>query len=208
MATIPLGGTPGVYDPRNPTLIPNFDPTVMSAQGTLDHVSPAAFAAEFPRVAATATATIGGTATSTNTVTLTVTAATISSGSLSVTYTVGASDTLDSIAEGLASLVNANANAQAVGLYATAALAVVTLNWPGPVGNSAVVSYTLSGGATETVTLSPAGGGLTGGSGPIIPINNFNFTYNAATMSFFYGIPRVLGSDLVALMVSQGMPIV
>lgn len=204
MANIPLG----VRGYQDPTLLPNFDPTAMSLRGTLDHVAPADFITEFPRVSASATATIGGTVTAGNTITLTVTSGVISGGSTSVTYTVVSGDTTESIAAELASLLNTNAALVAAGAVATVSSSeVITLSWPGPVGNSAVLSYTLSGGATETVTLSPANGKLTGGSGPIIPLANFTFTYNAATMSFFYGIPRNVGDDLVSVMVTQGMPI-
>ena len=64
--TIPPAGTPGVFDPRNPTLIPNFDRNVAQNRGsddpsTINHSSPAGYLQANPRANATATATIAGT---------------------------------------------------------------------------------------------------------------------------------------------------
>ena len=207
MAFIPPSGTPGRFDGRNPTLIPNFDKPVASGGNTLDHQSPADFILANPRVDATVTATIGGSATPADVVTLKVTSGAISGGSLSVAYTVGGADALNDIAAGLAKLVNNSAPAQAVNLRASVVGAVVTLAWNGPVGNTGVLTSTLSGGASETVTLGAAGV-FAGGSGPVFAANNFTYTWNAATQAYFYGQPYILGSDVIKAMVAQSMPIV
>ena len=204
MSVLPLQGTPGVYDPRNPTLLPNFNLNVASGS-TVDHADPQTYLTDFPRVDATVTATIGGTITATDTVALTITHTLLPSGSLTVTYTVGASDTVDSIADGLADLINDSATAQNLALRADVAKAVITLRWNGPVGNFAVLTDAVTGSATETVTLGNSGV-FSGGSGPVIATNNFNFQ-SGNVMSFFYGNVYPIGYDLITQLVNQAMPI-
>lgn len=212
MTTIPPAGTPGIFDPRNPTLLPNFNRPVASGNGTLGYQSPASFLAANPRADATASATIGGTVTTGDTITLKVTLATLSGGSNSVAYTAVAGDTVETIAEALANLVTGNGVFQDANIFAEtggeAAPAEVVVHANGPVGNFAVLSYTLSSGATETVTLSPSGGALSGGSGPIFAANNFDWGQNGSVNSFFAGQPYELGYDVITAMVAQGMPIV
>lgn len=332
---IPPQGLPaGTVDFRNPTLVPNFDTSVASANGTVDHKSPARFLADNPRVNSVATALLAGTATPTDVVTLTITLGTLPGGSKSFAYTVASGDTLDAIAEGLADLINNDATAQAAGIEAqlggtgeaavvevlipgrvgnqavlssslsggatevvwlgsgstflafasaTATIggtetdgdtvgitftntgvaglpvtvnhvtsggesvssiatalktainanstlnaagikatnigAVITIQQPGALGNSTVLSANLSGGATETITFAPSNGHmsggagvfsgqLAGGSGPIIPVQNFSFHYNGTVLNFWYGKPVPVGDDLVLKMVQQGMPII
>lgn len=211
MADIPVQGTPGVWDYRNPTLVPNLDYSTAGTQDTLTATSPAAFLALYPRANASETATIGGSATSGDTIELTFTAGTLPGGSFSVTYTVQSTDTLDTIAEGLADLVNATAAAIQVGLTAelggTGESAEIVFNWNGPVGNYCLITDTLSGGATETVTYGN-GGQLAGGSGPVIAFNNFTWHTDGGTSNFWAGKPVNIGYDQITKMVAQGMPIV
>ena len=208
---IPLQGTPGVFDPRNPTLVPNFDQPVASG-GVVGLMSPAAFLAANPRTDATETATIGGTITAADTVALTFTCGTLPGGSLTVRYTVDASDDVAAVAEGLLDLINSSAVAQNVGLYAemggTSHTAEIVFHWNGPVGNFCVVTDVVGGSATETVTFGNAGV-LTGGAGPIIPSNNFQWSPGGgSTAAFFYGQPKNIGYDQITAMVAQGMSIV
>jgi hypothetical protein len=199
---IPLG-----YSARNaranPTLIPNLDRPVI-INGVLSHIDPADLAATSSRVNATATATIGGTVTVGNVVTLTVT---IGSNVYSFPYTVVTGDTVDSIANQLANLIN---NADDAGISASAGgeagLATVTVQVEGPIGNHAVLSATSPG--TETVTLNPSNGALSGGGGPVIAYENFNYVFNGQSMSFFAGQVYQLGDPMLSKMVAQGMPIV
>ncbi len=170
MADIPLQGTPGLFDPRNPTLLPNFDvPTV--AGDTLGLSSPAAFLAANPRADATATATIGGTITTDDEVTLVVTNpifgqprfGSLSPAEISHTYTAISSDTTATVAEGLADLFNDDPVAQAAGLRADVGGTdgnVITFSHSGPIGNfSTLVKLfspdliTIGGTATATDTL-------------------------------------------------------
>ncbi len=212
MPSFPPAGTPGIFDPRNPTLLPNFNRPVASGSGTLGYQSPASFLASNPRTDATATATIGGTVTAADTITLTVTLATLPGGVQSVTYAAITGDTTETIAEALATLVNENAAFQNANIYAVlggeAAPSAITVHANGPVGNFAVLSYTLSGSATETVTISPSNGALSGGSGPIFAANNFEWGQNGTLSAFFSGQPYLLGLDVITAMVAQGMPIV
>ena len=201
---------------RNPTLVPNFGIAVAN-NGVVSNESPARFLVDNPRTDATVIATIGGSATNTNTVTLTVKNGVLASsyfgattsGQVSWTYTVGASDSLTNIAEGLAVLISDDPVSQLLGLRADAAGAVLTLHHSGPVGNFSTVSRTLSGGATETVTFTPSGGAFGSGDGPIIPVSNFDWcTGGGQILNFWYGRPVFVGYSELALMVSQGMPIV
>jgi RHS repeat-associated protein len=96
-------------------------------------------------------AIIGGSKTTADTVTLNVYDAGLSGGQNATTYTVQSSDTLTTIASGLASAVNANTSLQAIGVSATSSGAVVTLN-----SNSInITGYTgsRSSGATETIVV-------------------------------------------------------
>lgn len=206
MATLPAAGRPGIFDPRNPTLVPNFD-LPYAENGTVGLQSPALFLKNNPRTDATAEATIGGTITAGNTVTLTVTHGLLPGGSLSVTYTVLSTDTVDTIAEALAGLINDSAAAQGANLRADSAAAVVTLRWNGPVGNFAVLSESTSGGATETVTLTPSNGVFSGGAGPVFASNNFTFGYNGVLKDYWYGQPYILPETLIGQMVAAGEPL-
>lgn len=205
---LPYQGRPGKFDPLSPTLIPNFYKGFMSLNGTLDYKSPAKVAQDFPQTAATATATIGGTITSGNTVTLTVSQGQFSGGAISGTYTVQGSDTVATVAEGVATALNEAAESAGNPFLAEASEAVVTVSWPGPMGNTAVLSATKSGGATETITLSPSNGVMSGGTGPVFCANNFNFTWNGSVMSFYYGKPYFLGNDLLSALANADMPVV
>lgn len=136
---IPPQGTPGVFDARNPTLLPNFDSPVASG-GTLDQQSPAAFLAANPRVDATATATLGGSVTTGDELTIEMlnpvfAAQGLSPAKISASYQTVGGDTLASVAEALATAFNDLAAAQAVDVRADAAAAVITFRHAGPVGN-------------------------------------------------------------------------
>lgn len=169
MAEIPLGGTPGVPDFRNPTLIPNFDPSIASGNGTVDHDSPANFLAQNPRADATATATIGGTPVTGDELTLLLSNPLLAGelygylplGQVGVTYTVQAGDSVGLIADGLANLINANATLQKLNVRATtggASGAVITVRHNGPLGNLT----TLSAPSIEPATITVGGTALTG----------------------------------------------
>lgn len=185
---------------QNPTLVPNFDPALVSGSD-LSNVSPYDFLASNPRAVSAGTITVGGTVTSGNTLTVEVSNGVF--GSTSVEVTAGASDTVDTLAEKIAQALNDNATLQGVGAYADAAGAVVTLSWPGPVGNLSTIAGTVSSGGTETLAVVQ----MSGGSGPIIPRANFSFSLNYDVTDYMAGIPVSLDNWTLSQMVTQGMPI-
>ncbi|HEY9778281.1 MAG TPA: RHS repeat-associated core domain-containing protein, partial [Planktothrix sp.] len=97
----------------------------------------------------TESATVGGTKATGDVLTLTVHDAALTGGQQAVSYTVLSSDTLTTIATGLKSAVNGNANLTTLGVTATSAGTVVSVN-----SNSTnATSYTESVTGTETITL-------------------------------------------------------
>jgi hypothetical protein len=186
----------------SPTLLPQFDiPTLLNGTTTL--TTPANVVTLEPRANATATATIGGTVTTGSTVSLVVTQGQLPGGAVTYAYHVVSGDTLATIAEGLASLIAADPIAQAFGIYATTNEAVLTVNWPGPAGNFAVLTGSASAG--ETVTTSPANGVMSGGTGPIIPTQNFEVQWTGSTLVFWQGMPRQVDYQLLSTMIAQGL---
>jgi hypothetical protein len=206
-APLPLQGTPGVLDPRNPTLLPNTDTPVASGTGTLDLNSPAAFDAANPRVAATATATIAGTVALNDSLTLTITHGSFTGGSLSKTILAATGDTVSNLAEKFCNAFNQDAQCEAFGITLTALLGVITVNWPGPLGNVAVLSRVIGVGA-ETITFAPVGGAMSGGSGPIYPYDNFQEYYNGSVINFRAGQPYFADFPLLQQLISEQQPII
>jgi RHS repeat-associated protein len=103
----------------------------------------------------TQTAVIGGTKTTGDVLTVTTFDSGLAGGSQGVNYTVLAGDNLTTIAAGLATAINGNANLTAIGVTATSSSTV--LNIKSASANSTTYTKSLSGGATETITLAPAG---------------------------------------------------
>lgn len=118
---------------------------------------------------ATATATIGGTTfNASDIVAMTFLNPALSvTGSfpISVSYTLGAGETATTVAAGLAAAVIANSALAAAHLTATSALAVVTFNHQGSIGNQTSVVSGVTGTGNETVTFAPVSGNLAGGQG-------------------------------------------
>lgn len=99
-------------------------------------------------------ATIGGSKTTSDVLTLTFTDAALPGGSQNAAYTVQSADNLNTIAAGLASAVNANSNLQKLGV--TAAATGTNIAMISHSSNLTVYSKSLSGGATETISLATA----------------------------------------------------
>lgn len=153
---LPPQGTPGRFDPRNPTLIPNFDRNSVkgadnSMPPTVNHASPAGFLAANPRTNATAVATIGGSVTTGDEVTLVLTNPTFPGGLISHAYTTVGGDTLDTVADALADLFNDDPVAAGADIELDVAGAVITINHGGPIGNFTVASAPISEPSTITV---------------------------------------------------------
>lgn len=125
----------------------------------------------------TYTVTVGGTITNLDVATLTFTAALLATGTEPVHYNIVTADTTTTIAAGLAAAINADTKLAALGITATSAAAVITVNWPsaGPVSqpgqlsspsqppfaNSLSIAGTVTGGATETLTVAVGSDGDT-----------------------------------------------
>lgn len=192
---------------QSPTLLPNFSINVGSDGRGLLKVSPAQFLAQNPRTNATVTATVGGTAASGDVVTVTLTNPVwnngnlgITGGAVTVTYTLSGTDTLDSVAEELATLINTSAAAPFV--IATATAAVLTISWPGPVGNFTTVARTVTG----ALTLTLSAGTLSGGGGPTYVWDNFRWTARAQVSDYYMGNFYLLSGNLYGI-VQAGQPV-
>ena len=97
---------------------------------------------------------------------------------VSIIYTLASSENANTVAAGLVNLINANATLAAAGFTANMAGANITFNYPGAIGNSTIVSATITG--NETVTFFPADGTLSGGRGtPGIVFTGPPLFYNA-----------------------------
>src|ERR1700742_2694274 len=106
-------------------------------------------------------------------------------------------------------------------MVTTDASSVVTISYPGALGQlrvsgtsgsgatitaSAAPTATIALGtsATETITFSNSGK-LSGGAGPIIASNNFEWAFSGGQVqAFFYGRPYLLGVNDIAAMVAAG----
>lgn len=195
---------------QSPTLIPNFSRmTAAGSSEVMSVLSPLDVANEFPRTAATATVTVGGSIVAGTTATITLSNPVLKSNdiyaqSISVTYTVLSTDTLDSVAAGLASLINTNKTARFFDVSATVSGDVITINWSGPVGNQTELAVSTS----ADVTLTASAGTLSGGEGPIVPFENFSATFGNSTVDFEIGNPYVIDYMQVTTLISQGFPII
>ncbi len=119
---------------------------------------------------ATATVTIGGSVfTSGDVVTLDILnpylSATNANGfPVTISHTLGAGETAATVAAALNSALNLNAVLIAANVSSTVLGAVITVDHQGSVGNSTSIVGAVTTG-TETITLSPVSGNLTGGQG-------------------------------------------
>lgn len=207
---VPLRPGRTSVDSRGPTLIPNFDQVVASGAGTFDQVAPATYLASNPRANATATATLGGTVTSGDVLTLTLSNPIFPNGLISHSITAGGSDTLNSLAEAFAKAFNDDTTAQQYGIDVDGVAAVLTFNWPGQVGNSAVLSAPTEAPTTITV----GGTALTGdtffvefsgaGIGPTPIVVSFASTTGNTTTQGATGIKNAINANaaLTALGIS------
>lgn len=168
---------------------------------------------------------------------ITITDSGLPGGFQTITYTVQMSDTNTLIAAGFKALINANAGCIASGITAQNTGAVLSITSASKNQttyartNSANTSIALAGGpgetatsagsATETSTEADTSTGsetLTvttpvGGSGPIIPLTNFQFSqgskegYSSSMMDFWVGKPYLVDFLTLTHLVTQGMPI-
>jgi RHS repeat-associated protein len=102
----------------------------------------------------TQTAVVGGTKTTGDTITVTVYDAALTGGSKANTYTVLAGDTLNSIASGIASMLNSDSSLAAIGVNASVVSTVVSISSTSI--DATTYAKTTSVGATEILTIAPA----------------------------------------------------
>jgi RHS repeat-associated protein len=149
-------------------------------------------------------ALIGGTKTTGDVLTLTTYDAALSGGSVAVTYSVLSTDTLATIATGLAAAINANSSLTGIGISASSSSTIVSIN-----SNSAnVTSYrqTVSAAATETVSLTTSTPGwriaVIGGTkhtGDTLTITAYNPSLSGGTEAVNY---PVLSTDTLTSIAS------
>jgi hypothetical protein len=175
----------------------------------------------------TPTATITGAVAAGDILNLTFTAAYLTGSPVTISHTALLSETTTTLATNLTAQINANAALKAAGITATSSTNVITFLYQANAGQirfsqsvspgSETITLTATPTdtavtatkATETITFSPVGGAMSGGTGPIFAINNFEFAPASGGVSaFFYGQPYDLGFDVLTQMVAQGMPIV
>ena len=119
-----------------------------------------------PLANATATVTIGGSVfNSGDVVSLLFTNPAIASFPVTISHTLGAAETASTIATALTASINGNSAFSQALLTATSALGVITVTQQGAIGNGTTIIPAVSGTGNETVTLVPASGSLSGGSG-------------------------------------------
>lgn len=94
---------------------------------------------------------VSGTANTGDVITITTIDSSLSGGQESINYTVQAGDTLSSIAEGIATAINADSNLQGIKVSATNTGAIVNVRSGS--GNETTYKTGLSSGATELITL-------------------------------------------------------
>lgn len=131
---------------------------------------------------ASATGTVGGTTlNSGDIVSLTVLNEYLDDLPVSVSYTLGASETTTTIATGLAAAINANSVLSGHNISATSAAAVLTVSHQGAIGNSTNLAYAVTspgGTGNETITFNPSSGDLSGGAGTPGAFNGTPTAYN------------------------------
>ena len=104
--------------------------------------------------AAAQIATVAGTLTVGDTLVLTATSSALTGSPISVTYTTKTGDTVSTMAAGLVALLNSQPVLNAAGVYASNAAGVVSIWSPASLTPAITWSKNVTGGATETVTLS------------------------------------------------------
>jgi hypothetical protein len=203
----PLPGSVNI-NRQNPTLVPNVDKPV-AINGVMALRSPSGFVKLFPRANASIAVTVGGTANPADVISLIFTSGLFTpfGNPVTVSYTVGGTDDLEAITEGLAAAVNSNATLQSFGVFADAAKDVLTIYWPGPGGNFCTLTNSIVGSTDETLTLNPVSGVLAGGSGPIIPFANFSFSFGGIVTAYWIGKPTNVAYNVLAALIAQGKPI-
>ena len=190
---------------QNPTLLPNFYRPV-AVNGSIALTSPADVIGLDPLTPSAGAAVIGGTITVGDTVTVNIANPVLGTAPVAVTYTVVTGDTIDTLGYGLAQALNTNATLGRFGFFgqhdpATHALNIGQMS---AVGNYTVLTESVSGAATETVTLTQ----MSGGAGPVTPVENFIFSDGHNIRSYWFGVPVQVNYATLTALVTQGQPVI
>ena len=159
-ATVNVGGT----TTTGVTAIGNmfaFNPKTTIRAGATNWQESSVEEANLAVEASTETATISGTATAGDTVNLIFTSASITGSPLTISATVGTSNTVNNIANQLQAAIQNNANLYAAQVSASTVVGTGVLNLYWPTWITVTVSSSVTGSATESVALSSV---TTGGS--------------------------------------------
>lgn len=140
---------PAEFD-RYPPLPQRWPVSVAGGQNIEEPISD--FLARNPRTFASITATITGSISASDALAVTIKLAALPSGSIAFNVVAAGGDTTTTLAQKFAKAVSDNAYMQAFGCYATSTANVVTINWPGPLGNQIGVSAAVSIGS-EVISL-------------------------------------------------------
>lgn len=181
-------------------LLPNLDTPVI-VNGRLARLDEQGQAAAFPRTNGAGSVLIGGTYANGDTFTLTF-ASTMFSASIAVPITSIAGDSNATVAQRLAAAIQANATLQALGVQAVldpVISAKILLTLPGPLGKFITVSGASSGAETFTVVQ------FAGGSGPVIPLINFQIVNNGGIVRFRIGRRILLDPITLATLAAGGV---
>lgn len=204
MARVPLqsGNSTITPNPYRSTMAPQDTVQGKSVMQSLAPLSDVATGAD-PRADATGTGTPGGTIAAGHTITVTITNPVLPGGQVQVTYVTVSGDTVETVGTGIADAINANGTLRDFGISAQVNLTtgVVTLHHEGPVGNKTTWSGSSTGAETFVTTA------LSGGSGPIVPTQNFTWVAGGVMMAFWYGQPADVPYNTLNDMIAQGAPI-
>lgn len=174
--------------------------------GQLVALTPDELLTKAARSMASLTITVGGSATEDDELTVNINSNLLPGGKVAVTVVVDADDTLIVLAQKISKELADNAVLQSSGVVAYSVDAVVTVKWPGLIGNTVTCTTALSGGATATLTRSNSGN-FTSGAGPVIPFSNFNFMFNGQVIQFEAGKPQEITQALANLLVADKSPV-
>lgn len=199
-------GAPGTFDTKNPTLIPNVYDYQAGPNGSCSAVSPAQQIINNPRLAGTNAITVGGTAHAGDLLAVTVSNKVLPGGAVTFTHAVAAGpESLAEAAEALAASCNNNSTLQQHDLYATSYNGVVTLHQLGPLAAFSTVTTAVSGGSHTTTLSSANSGAFTGGSGPVVPLNNAQLAnVGGQVLNLRYGMPLLLSYPQLKNLVNSG----
>lgn len=189
---------------QNPTLIPNLYAPVASS-GVITLTSPAGVISENPLTASSGHAVLSGTITTGDIITLKITNPVMGKAPVDVTYTVLATDTLASIGYALMAAVNGNSTLQRFGFSAEfdSVNDSLYINQASGVGNFSTLADSVSGSATEVLTWTQ----MSGGSGPVTPVENFVFSRGPTIRSYWFGVPVPVDYATLTALVNQGQPV-